>query len=102
MPVRWRIMVDLPAPLGPTRPYTAPVGTVMLMSSRARKPSNSFMTFLTSIMGLFSFQSLNKLRLINANVTELGNKLVKFTEKLFFSGLVHAVLCADEAALTGL
>ena len=33
------MVVDLPAPFGPSRPKTMPRGTVMLSPSRARTPS---------------------------------------------------------------
>ena len=82
MPVRWRMIVLLPAPLGPTRPYTEPPGTVMSSPSSARKPSNSLTTFLISIIVLLSFQALRKHLLCNADVAELRDELIEFAEQL--------------------
>ena len=78
----WRMIVLFPAPFGPTRPYTAPSGTVMFKLSRARKPSNCFTRFLTSIIVLLSFQALSQCALADADVAKLRDKLIELAQKL--------------------
>lgn len=71
MPVKCRMMVDFPAPLGPTRPYTAPWGTVMLTPSRARKPSKVFTTFFASSIAVPSFPKVRPFLPGHAQVPQL-------------------------------
>ena len=51
-PVIWRMRVDLPAPLGPTRPYMLPLGTVRVILFSALNPSKFLVTPVTSSSGL--------------------------------------------------
>src|SRR6266702_4320821 len=51
-PAITRSSVDLPLPLGPSRPVSEPLSTEMETSSRARKSPNRFVTLRASIATL--------------------------------------------------
>src|SRR6478609_12039799 len=58
-PSSTRIVVDLPAPLGPRKPWTSPVATSRSSPSSARKSPNALTRPEISIAGLLMLQRLH-------------------------------------------
>ncbi len=78
MPAMQRIAVDLPAPFGPTMPYTLPAGTVSVKPSSAAVSSKRFVTCRISIIGISSFrQPGGQLRRRHAEIHKLRRRRVE-------------------------